>query len=535
MPENLDEITQAMDALLKEIFKEDEPGATVLVAKDGKVIFRKGYGMANLELGVRNEPHMVFRLGSITKQFTAVAILMLYEQGKLDLQDEITKFLPDYPTHAHRITIEHLLQHTSGIKSYTGMQNWASVMRKDFTVDEMIDFFSCQPMEFAPGEKWNYNNSGYFLLGAIIEKVSGQTYAEFLQRHIFEPLGMKHSHYDLPNPILPGRAAGYKPTPDGFQNADYLSMTQPYAAGSLASSVDDMLLWDEALYTEKLLKQETLEKAWTSGRLNNGEEFGYGYGWAVADFQGTRVITHAGGINGFLTDGMRLPDDHVYAILLTNAGKPFPDLLAYKLAALAAGRPYQDPEPVEVAPEVLQRYPAVYKISAMNYEFPVEYQEGRLTAQIPMTPNTELNPLSETKFFISDSAYRLTFQLGEQGEVTGVTVSGIYGRKMQAVKTDKPLPSQRETAALDRATLESCTGEYQVAPGVMVSIQLDDDGRLMAIAPGQPMLELHAESETVFFMKEAPVTVTFDKDASGKVTGITIDQAGQKMSAQKMK
>ena len=157
MPDfDLNEMTQAMDALMSALYKDGEPGATVIVAKNGKPLFRKGYGMANVELGVKNEPQMVFRLGSITKQFTAVAILMLYEQGSLDLEDEVTQYLPDYPTHGHSITINHLLYHTSGIKSYTGMEQWKSIERKDLTVEEMVDFFKHQPMEFAPGEKWNY-------------------------------------------------------------------------------------------------------------------------------------------------------------------------------------------------------------------------------------------------------------------------------------------------------------------------------------------------------------------------------------------
>ncbi len=530
------DLTEAMDALMREVYKENEPGATVLVAKNGKPVFRKGYGMANLELGVANEPHMVFRLGSITKQFTAVSILMLYEQGKLKLEDEITQYLPDYPTHGHAITILHLLYHTSGIKSYTGMPEWLPMMNKDMTVEEMVNFFKNQPMEFAPGEKWNYNNSGYFLLGAIIEKLSGMTYAEFVHKNIFEPLGMDHTYYDMPTNIIPGRVSGYKVTADGFENANYISMTQPYAAGSLASSVDDMLLWDEALYGEKLVSQETLKKAWTSGKLNNGETFNYGFGWAVAKINGTRIITHGGGINGFLTDGVRLPDDHVYVSMLTNAEKPFPDLLAYKLAALAAGRPYQDPESVEVPVEVLQKYPAVYTIQSVGFDIPVEFVDGKLMCHLPIStnPNSELKPLSETEFFISDSPHRITFELDADGAVTGLTILTIYGGKMKGIRTDKPLPSQRESIQVEKAILEQYTGLYQVAPGIDFSIQLEE-GSLMAIAPGQPKMQLFAETESVFFMKEAPVSITFEKDAAGCVSGMLIDQGGEKMPAKKVK
>ncbi|MGB8983239.1 MAG: serine hydrolase domain-containing protein, partial [Anaerolineales bacterium] len=205
-PDNL--LIETIDNWVKESYQPTEPGVAVIAVRDGKIVFRTGQGMANLELGVPIGPDMVFRLGSLTKQFTAVAILMLAEQGKLALDDSISRFLPDYPTHDHLITIEHLLTHTSGIKSYTAMPEWPSLWRKDFTVQELIDFFKYQPMESAPGKRWAYNNSGYILLGAIIEQVSGQSYEQFIRQSIFEPLGMKQSYYDSPSWVIPGRVAG---------------------------------------------------------------------------------------------------------------------------------------------------------------------------------------------------------------------------------------------------------------------------------------------------------------------------------------
>ena len=262
----------AIDQLLSGTFKPGEPGAAVIVTRKGQTLFRKGYGMADLELQVPIEPDMVFRLGSVTKQFTAVAILMLEEQGKLSVSDPITKFLPDYPTQGHTITVEHLLTHTSGIRSYTEMPEWLPQWRKDFTLNELIDFFKNQPMDFAPDEKWLYDNSGYILLGAIIEKASGQSYEDFIRTKIFEPLGMKHSCYDHTERIIPKRVKGYERTSSGFQNAPYLSMTQPYAAGSLASSVDDLALWNSALWSNKLLKPESLAKAHKAHVLKDGRD-----------------------------------------------------------------------------------------------------------------------------------------------------------------------------------------------------------------------------------------------------------------------
>src|ERR1051325_6201989 len=222
---------KAIDELMSKAYPPDGPGASIIVIKEGRTLLRKGYGMADMELGVKVEPDMVFRLGSITKQFTAVSILMLAEQGKLSLSDDLTKFFPDFPTHGRTITVEHLLTHTSGIKSYTSIPAWLSMWRKDMTVAELIDLFKNEPADFEPGTQWLYNNSGYILLGAIIEKVSGMTYEQFLQKNIFDPLGMKHTFYGSATRVIPRRVPGYTRSREGvIQNAEYLSMTQPYAA-----------------------------------------------------------------------------------------------------------------------------------------------------------------------------------------------------------------------------------------------------------------------------------------------------------------
>jgi D-alanyl-D-alanine carboxypeptidase len=199
---------QEIDTLLRQTYRPDEPGAAVIVVKDGSVILRGGYGMANLELGVAIEPDMVFRLGSVTKQFTAVVILMLVEEGKLRLDDDITRFLPGYPTHGYHITVEHLLTHTSGIKEHIDMPEWQRLARTDVTLGELIDVFKDQPMVFTPGTRWEYSNSAYVLLGAIIERVTGERYEDVLQRRIFGPLGMSQSGYDHTERIVPGRVAG---------------------------------------------------------------------------------------------------------------------------------------------------------------------------------------------------------------------------------------------------------------------------------------------------------------------------------------
>src|SRR5690349_4795039 len=207
------ETAAGIDRFLAETYSPAEPGAAVLVMKDGQVLLRKGYGMANLELGVPIAPEMVFELGSVTKTFTATAIMMLAERGKLSIQDDLTRYLPDFPTHGKKITLEHLLSHTSGVPNFTSLPDWVGKQRLDVSVEELIGLFRGKPLDFEPGERYSYSNSGYALLGAVIEKVSGRTYEEFIEEEIFKPLGMTSSRFGRASEVIPGRVNGYEPDP----------------------------------------------------------------------------------------------------------------------------------------------------------------------------------------------------------------------------------------------------------------------------------------------------------------------------------
>lgn len=241
-PLSAQDLTKQFDEIVTRYYNNgNEPGATVLVAKNGKPIYRKAIGKSNLELDVDMDYDNVFMLASISKQFTAVSILMLEEQGKLSLQDPITKFVPDYPTLGKTITIHHLLNHTSGIKSYTGIGDLVKVARHDKTLDELIDYFKNEPMDFDPGEQYRYNNSGYVLLGKIIEVVSNSTYEDFIEKQIFERLGMANSQYGNNRELIKNRVGAYEQNDSGYVNANYLSMSLPHAAGALTSTIDDML------------------------------------------------------------------------------------------------------------------------------------------------------------------------------------------------------------------------------------------------------------------------------------------------------
>jgi len=526
---------RAIDELLMKAFKPDQPGAAALVTRQGQTLLRKGYGLADMELKVPIEPDMVFRLGSVTKQFTAVSILLLEEQGKLSVGDPITKFLPDYPTHGNTITIEHLLTHTSGIRSMTSMPEWPSQWRKDFTVGELINFFKDQPIDFVPDERWLYNNSGYLLLGAIIEKVSEQSYDAFLRKNIFEPLGMNHSYYDQTERIIPRRVKGYARSAQGFQNAPYLSMTQPYAAGALASTVDDLALWNAALWNNKLLKKETLAKAHTSYKLRNGQSTGYGYGWMIGSYAGHRTIEHGGGIHGFATYELSLPEDGIFAVILTN-GSASPDLsperLDLQMAAMALGKPVTEPKGITLGIAQLDRVVGVYA-GDDKHERVITREGNQLYSQRSGGSRSAIHPLSETEFFFPNSQTRLVFFPDALGRITQVELRPRVGMIESATRIEKAVGGRKEVN-LDATVLQRYVGVYELAPNFRLNVTLEE-GKLMTQATGQPKVQIFPESESRFFLKVVDAQIEFIRDESGNAASLKLYQGGRITPARKLK
>jgi CubicO group peptidase (beta-lactamase class C family) len=324
-----------IDSLLQEKHPPNVPGATFLIAKKGKIIYKKAFGLSNLELNVRMKPDDVFEIGSMTKQFTAISILILVEKGKLNLDDEITKFIPDYPTNGHKITIHHLLTHTSGIRDFTRTQGLNDISKKDLTPSELINFFKNEPIDFIPGEQFKYNNSGYIILGYIIETITGQSYANFVEEQIFKKLEMTSSQYASHKKVIKNRASGYQ-NKEGYMNSREISFTLPYSSGSLMSTVDDMFKWQEAIKNNLLIIKETTEKAFTNFTLNNGEHIDYGYGWHIKTINNIRTFEHGGSIFGFKSMGVYLPNEDIYVIGLNNCDCNSPTKITREIAELAA-------------------------------------------------------------------------------------------------------------------------------------------------------------------------------------------------------
>jgi CubicO group peptidase (beta-lactamase class C family) len=310
-----DKLASRIGNFLNALVEQDRYSGSILVAKDGKVVISQGYGMANLEHEVPNMPQTKFRLGSITKQFTAMAILQLQQQGKLNVQDPICQYIFHCPAAWQPIRIHHLLTHTSGIHDFTVASGYTEFKKQFSTPNDIIDRFRDLPLDFAPGEVWSYSNSGYIVLGSIIEKVSQMSYALFLQLNIFEPLGMANTGYDRNLSIIKDHAQGYS---NSTSNADYIDMSVPYAAGGLYSTVEDLFLWDQALYTDKLVSLSLRDEMFTPFIPIPGSETSYGYGWVIGKQSNHQWISHAGGIEGFYTEIDRYPKEKVAIILLSN-------------------------------------------------------------------------------------------------------------------------------------------------------------------------------------------------------------------------
>jgi len=400
-----------MEQVIHYYVSRQEFMGSALVAQGGKVLLSKGYGSANLEWQIPNSPTTKFRLGSVTKQFTAASILLLEERGKLSVQDPVKKYLPDAPAAWDKVTIFHLLTHTSGIPSFTGFPDFQSLNAIATTPEKLVARFRDKPLEFQPGEKWNYSNSGYALLGYLIEKISSQSYASFVQQNLLDPLGMKNSGYDSSTAILPARASGYVPGPAGPQNADYCHMSIPFSAGALYSTTEDLLRWEQGLFGGKVLKPESLKKMTTPFKND------YAFGLAVHSVKGHQVIEHGGGIDGFNTQLSYYPEDHLAVVVLGNLNGAAPGAIAEKLADAIHGErgvlPNERKE-VAVPTKLLEAYVGKYQL-APTFIITITLEGGELFAQATGQPKFELFAEGERDFFYKVVDAQATFELDDKG------------------------------------------------------------------------------------------------------------------------
>ncbi len=544
-----------IDDLMRRYVANGMFNGSVLVVENGKVIFKKGYGLANMEWNIPNTPDTKFRLGSLTKQFTALLIMQLVEQGKLKLEGKITDYLTDYPKAAgDKITIHHLLTHTSGIPNYTNFPSFNTINRNRYKPADFIKQFSDSTLEFEPGSAFAYSNSGYFVLGAIIEKVTGKTYEKVLQENIFTPLQMNNTGYDMSYKNLPRRAAGYERWNLLYENAPYLDMSLPYAAGSLYSTVEDLALWDQALYSDKLLSASSKAILFTPYKS------GYAYGWGVYKTQigqlkdSVEAMGHQGAVNGFNTSVIRIPKNKHLVLLLNNTGFTNLDAMQNNILKILYDQPFDLPK-ISVAyvfgrtlvttslENALKRYAEIKKqptyylnegeINGLGYGM---IATGRIREAIAVF---NLNVIEYPQSFnVWDSR-------GEAYMLNGEKTKAIMDYKksleldpfsMNAIRKlnelGEKVPDPKETT-VEEKLLDTYVGKYELRPSFEISIT-KEGARLYAQATGQPRHELYAESERKFFMKAVDDRIVFVKNEQGSSEKLILFQNGQEMQGKRI-
>lgn len=521
------------DSYVARRIKKDYPAIAVLAARDGKIVFQKAYGFANLENRVPAKVDSKFRIGSITKQFTAAAILKLVEQGKIKLDDPLTKFIPDFPK-GDRVTIHHLLTHTSGIHSYTGKPEFMLTVRTFTKPDALIKSFKGDAYDFEPGQRWLYNNSGFFLLGHIVEKLSGKTLGEYFKATFFDPIGMKDTGIHHWSDILANESQGYSFAGDKLQKAENWDMSRAGGAGALYSTVGDLYRWNEAVFNGKVLTEPSLKAAFTAVLTEQDDkskpkEDGYGYGWALGKHRGLREISHGGGLNGFSSYLLRLPSEKFTVAVLINslptppgydAGGIAHDIASFFLWEKMSVRPVFVAK-TGVKSEALDAYVGRYDYGAAVMT--VTRKDNRLFAQLTGQPVYEIYPKSDREFFWKVVDAQLEFIKNDKGEVT----KAIHHQNGQTINAAR-IP-EIKTVKVDPKILATYVGKYKLGDAI-ATITVSAD-QIFAQLTGQPKFEIFAVNDAEFVFKIVHAKVRFVKDSAGKVAKIEVEQGGQKFEA----
>ncbi len=426
--------TDKVDEYVRAAMREQAiPGLSIAVVRNGELIYAQGYGVSNLELNAAATPETIYQSGSVGKQFTATLVMMLVEEGKLGLDDPISKYFAGAPAAWKDIKVRHLLTHTSGISNalYQHLN-----MRRDYTEDELVQQIAALPLDFQPGEKWSYSNPGYVMLGVLVHKVTGKFYGDVLREKIFGPLGMNTARIISEADIVPNRADGYRLENGEIKNQEWVSpMMNTTADGAIYLTVLDMAKWDAALYTEKLLKRSSLDQMWTPVKLNDGKTEAYGFGWEVGEVRGRRVLSHGGAWQGFKTHILRAVDDKVTVIVLANLAGARPGRITNGIARIYV--PELVPparKAVRIDPNVFDAYVGAYELGS-GFAFTVSREGDRFWGQAPGQARDELFAESETTFFLKDSEVSFTFVRDASGKVTHLILTqGGSPRELKKVR-----------------------------------------------------------------------------------------------------
>lgn len=407
-------VEQKIDELLAAYAKQNKLNGSVLVAQKGKILYQKGFGFRDAEAKIPNDINSIFQIGSVTKQITAAVIMQLQQEGKLSVKDKLSKYFSGF-ANGDKITIQHLLTHTSGIFNYT---NDTIIMKnnvtKHYSQEEMVNLFKNYPSDFEPGAKWNYSNSGYSLLGYIIEKVEKKPYEKVVRERIFQPLGMRDSGFDFTHLSNPKKAKGYFSLSPTSIPAPVVDSTIAYSAGAIYSTIGDFYKWERAIYTSKILKSESWKAVFTPFKNK------YGYGWAIDSLYGHRLTTHSGGIHGFSSNILRFPEDELAIIIFDNSSSNSLGKISNSLAAIIFNEPYQIPEEkkeIVVDRSILEKYAGEYQL-APTFSITISLEENQLKGQATGQPKFDLFAEKENLFYLKVVEAKVEFIKDVNGNVT---------------------------------------------------------------------------------------------------------------------
>ncbi len=522
------------DAYLKSVYGPDAPGAAVIVVEDGKTVYTGAQGAADIAAGRKLTADTVFRLGSITKQFTAAVILQLAQEGKLALSDPLSKFLPDYPMPGGQATVTQLLNHTSGIQSYTGIPGFMEEANtaRAFTTEQLIAEFKDQPDNFERGTAFRYNNSGYVLLGAIIEKVTGQPWHVAIDERIAGPLGLKTIRHGSFETQTPAMAVGYGEEDGSPVLARKIDMSVPHAAGALIGTVGDLARWAQALHHGKVVDADSYALMIAPTTLSDGSSNPYAFGLANGDIRERPSIGHGGGIFGFSTASEYLPGEDLFVAVFANSNAPAtaPTVVMRRIAALALGDPYPTFEKAAVDPAALELLFGVYALDEGERRF---YQrDGKLYTRRSGGSELEVFAAGDDRFFYGGDA--LTW-FAMRRDADGAHVMAMHHDGAKTAETavrSGPIPAGPDIVELPRSALERFIGSYQARLG-LATIAFGDGDRLTIRLGGQQPAVLTPIGPAEFLVEGVDARVSFSGEGEA-ASGLLIKQGGQEIAAERV-
>lgn len=514
------------DQLLNESkIKPDGPGVTVLVARGDQLLYKGARGLASVELGVPMQPDQLMRIGSVTKQFAAAALLKQIDEGKAGFDDPLSRFLPDYPN-GSQITLLQLLNHTSGVKSYTGIPGYmGNPVRRDLSTAELIQEFKGQPADFPPGEKWAYNNSGYVLLGAVVEAISGQSWHQAIDQLLLQPAHITTVHYQAGDRLFKGMAQGYTLNAQGqVAPAGLLSMTQPHAAGALIANTEGLWRWNQALHGGKLISAASYQRMTTPE--GPARAFHYGFGLETGRVRDQPMLSHGGGIHGFVSTLNYLPQSGTTVVILRNSDSPGfnMDLAARKLAAFAIGEPFSEPTPVAVPAEQLRSVEGLYALDDSQTRM-LRVKDGVLHSQRAAGGSDALMALGSDRFAMPGSLTWFQIERGPDGAPVAARVYSDGDSTPQRWVRRGDLPPELTFVALTPAQMQALVGDY-VSPQLVVRVFMDSQGRLQGQALGQPAFELKASTPRRAHVPQVDAQLDFS-GTEGPAATLTLLQGGR--------